>query len=282
MGKNEEFNDLINFVETSSSLNKVKKKKQKRIVILLLNIISISLLIIGGYGLKSISDTKKDLEEAKALEEKLAKDMEKAQKNTPKKEEKEDDSEEETLVENPTYTDLHTQNQDFVGWIKVNSTGVDLPVVHTDNNEFYLTHDFNKNWNSMGWVFADYRNTFPNLSKNTILYGHTYRDTIMFSTLSRVLTNDWRANESNHYITFNTLYKDMQWQVFSIYTLEATNDYLITDFETDDDYKYFPNFIKSRSKYNFNVDVTTDDKILTLSTCYIDGNHRLVVHAKML
>ena len=134
----------------------------------------------------------------------------------------------------------------------------------------------------MGWVFADYRNTFPDLGKNTILYGHTYRDTIMFSTLSRVLTNEWRANPDNYYITFNTLYNEMQWQVFSIYTLEETNDYLITDFNNDDEFDYFINMIKSRSKFNFNVDLDVNDKILTLSTCYIDEHHRLVVHAKLV
>jgi sortase B len=72
------------------------------------------------------------------------------------------------------------------------------------------------------------------------------------------------------------------WRIFSIYTIEETSDYLYTSFASDESYINFIDKIKSRSINNFNIEVTKDDKILTLSTCYKDNKQRIVIHAKMI
>ena len=73
----------------------------------------------------------------------------------------------------------------------------------------------------------------------------------------------------------------MKFKIFSIYKIPKTSDYLIVDFNDDDDFLEFVKMIKDRSINNFNVDVTANDKILTLSTC-TGENSRLVIHAKLI
>ena len=94
--------------------------------------------------------------------------------------------------------------------------------------------------------------------------------------------NRCSTEEENQIIEFNTLYKEMEWKIFSIYNIPKTNDYLIADFSTEEKYQEFLNLITNRSIYNFNTPVSTTDKIITLSTCSNNGKNRLVIHAVLL
>lgn len=176
---------------------------------------------------------------------------------------------------------LSAINSDTKAWLTVNGTNINYPVVQTDNNDFYLNHDFNRDVNANGWIFIDYRNNLDNLDQNTIIYGHNNKGSTMFATLKLVLNESWYKNENNLNITFNTLGKSMQARVFSIYVVDNTSDYLYINF-SDEDYVNFINLIKGRSMYDFGVDFTTSDKMITLSTCSDRGDKRLVVHAKIL
>ena len=177
------------------------------------------------------------------------------------------------------YDRLLAVNTDTVGWITVNNTKVDYPVVRSYNNDYYLTHNYYKKFTYNGWIFMDYRNNPKYLDKNTILYGHNRFDTgVMFGTLQNVLKKSWYTNENNLIITFNTLYEKISWKVFSIYTIDVTSDYLQNTFKDDQEYQDFIDMISNRSEIKFNTEVTVNDKILTLSTCH-DQDKRLVVHA---
>jgi len=178
---------------------------------------------------------------------------------------------------------LKESNPDTVGWLTVNNTTVNYPVVQSTNNSYYLTHDFNKRSNSLGWIFMDYRNNANDLNQNTVIYGHNLaKDKIMFGNLSATMNPNWYKKESNQYITFNTASGDMKWRIFSIYKIAATNDYLYTSFDTQDDFLAFVNKMKSRSIYDFGVEVNGDSKMITLSTCQNSGKNRLVVHAVLV
>ena len=178
---------------------------------------------------------------------------------------------------------LKETNDDTVAWLTVNNTTVNYPVVQSINNSYYLTHDFNKKSNTLGWIFMDYRNNPEELDQNTIIYGHNIaKDKIMFGDLGRVQNSSWYLKEKNQYITFNTKNKDMQWKIFSIYKIENTNDYLYNKFETQEEFLSFVEKMKNRSIYNFGVDVKENDKLLTLSTCQNSGKNRLVVHAVLI
>ena len=181
------------------------------------------------------------------------------------------------------YSELVKRNSDTIGWITVNNTKIDYPVVQTTNNEYYLDYSFDKTRNIAGWIYADYRNDFDNINKNTIIYGHNMvKDGGMFTTLENVLNKEWYENVNNQKILFSIKGKDHYFKIFSIYTIPETLDYLKIDFVKNSEYLDFINLIKNRSIYDFKTNVVETDKILTLSTCYKDNKHRLVVHAKLI
>lgn len=173
-------------------------------------------------------------------------------------------------------------NADTVGWITVNNTNIDYPVVQKNDNDYYLKRDYYQNKNRHGWIFMDYRNNIEDLSKNTIIYGHNLANQKMFGTLRYALNSYWYKKTKNQVITFNTTKENMKWQIFSIYTTPVVTDYLETEFKSDGDYQSFLNMLTSRSIYDFKQTLTSEDKILTLSTCSNGTKNRLVVHAKLI
>ena len=180
------------------------------------------------------------------------------------------------------FNELKEINNDTIGYLKVNNTNIDYPVVQAKDNDFYLKNDYYKNSNRHGWIFMDYRNDKDNLNKNTIIYGHNLANQKMFGTLRYALNKSWYSKTNNQIITFNTPYKNMNWQIFSIYKVPVTTDYLKTNFSNDNDYLDFIKMIKERSIYDFKVELNKDDFILTLSTCSNGHDQRLVVHAKLI
>ena len=128
----------------------------------------------------------------------------------------------------------------------------------------------------------DYRNNPDELNENTIIYGHNLANQTMFGTLRYALNSYWYNKSANQIITFNTPNANMKFQIFSIYTIPTTNDYLDVTFPSVSAYQEYIDLVKGRSIYDFNVEVTPDDKLLTLSTCANGNDKRLVVHAKLI
>ena len=182
---------------------------------------------------------------------------------------------------NVDFNELLKKNPDTVGWIKVEGTKVNYPVVQASDNNYYLSHAFNKTANQGGWIFADYRVNFKDFGKNTIIYGHNMNNKTMFGSIPNMLYNGYLSNSSNYYIKISTPTSNTVWKVFSVYTIEPEVYYLKTNFRTEP-YDKFLNTLRGRSVYDFGIDVTTDDKILTLSTCDNTGTKRVAVHAKMI
>lgn len=179
------------------------------------------------------------------------------------------------------FDELIKKNNDTVGWINVNHTNINYPFVQTSDNEYYLNHSYDKSKSDAGWVFLDFRN-HKNLSdKNNVLYAHSRLDKTMFGSLSNVLKKSWYDNKDNHVIKISTPNEDSLWQIFSVYVIKEETYYITTSFKDDEEYQNFLDTIKKRSKYNFNTSLNTNDKILTLSTCYSDTK-RTVVHAKLI
>ena len=179
------------------------------------------------------------------------------------------------------FVNLQSINDDTVGWIQVKGTNINYPFVQTTDNEYYLTHSFEKKYNKAGWVFLDYRNRLQNEEKNTIIYAHARYDGTMFGTLRNVLKTSWQKNTNNHVVKLSTEYENTLWQVFSVYQIPQTSDYLRIQFSSENDYIAFLNTLKSRSVYNFNTSINENDRIITLSTCH-NKNDRIVLHAKLI
>ena len=180
------------------------------------------------------------------------------------------------------FSTLQEINKDTIGWLTVNNTRIDYPVVQAKDNDYYLRRDYYQNKNRHGWIFMDYRNNPDELNENTIIYGHNLANQTMFGTLRYALNSYWYKKSANQIITFNTPNENMKFQIFSIYTIPTTNDYLDITFPTTDAYQAYIDLVKGRSIYDFNIEVTTDDKILTLSTCANGNDKRLVIHAKLI
>ncbi len=174
---------------------------------------------------------------------------------------------------------LKTFNQDTIGFIKVMGTNINYPFVQTIDNDYYLNKSYDKTYNNAGWIFLDYRNNEFN-DKNTIIYGHGRINGTMFGSLKDTLKSSWQNNKDNYIIKISTEKENSIWQIFSVYKIATTSDYLQTTFN-DNEFESFINLIKGRSSYNFETNVTNEDKVLTLSTCYND-NDKMVVHAKLI
>ena len=181
---------------------------------------------------------------------------------------------------NVDFNGLKRTNPDVVGWLKVNGTNINYPFVQSSDNDYYLTHSFNKSYNGGGWVFLDYRNNGTN-NKNTIIYAHGRSDKTMFGTLKNVLNNGWLNNTNNYVIKISTETENSLWQIFSVYRIPTTSDYLQTNFNDETEYQNFLDMIKDRSSHNFDTNVASTDNILNLSTCY-NNSDKIVVHAKLI
>ncbi len=182
---------------------------------------------------------------------------------------------------NVDFTNLLSINSDTKGWIQVNGTNINYPFVQTTDNDYYLKKDFNKKNNSAGWVYMDYRNNIESLDRNTILYAHGRLNGTMFGSLKNIFDSDWFNDVNNHVIKLSTPTENTLWQVFSVYHIPTTSDYLQTNFSSDSEFINFINMLKERSQYEFNVEFNETDKILTLSTCY-NEEERVVLHAKLI
>jgi sortase B len=176
---------------------------------------------------------------------------------------------------------LQEINPEAVAWLNISGTGIDYPVVQTKNNDYYLNHAFDRNTNQAGWIFGDYRNDFKELDQNTIIYGHGLLNGIMFGTLKNTLKDTWYKKQENQTIKLTTETEVKYWQVFSIYHVRTTDDYLEISFNNNDEFQKYMDLINERSIYNFNNKPNVHDKILTLSTCYGE-KERIVVHAKLI
>lgn len=175
---------------------------------------------------------------------------------------------------------LKKVNSDTVAFLKVNGTEVEYPIVKTTNNDFYLKHSFDKTYNAAGWIFTDYKNKLDGTDKNIVIYGHNRKNGTMFSSLRNILNKNWYENEENLKIQLITESENFIYEVFSIYQIEKESYYLQTTFSNNEQYSGFIETLKNRSIKDFNVDVTFEDQILTLSTCANDNNYRVVLHAK--
>ena len=190
-----------------------------------------------------------------------------------------EDNEEKYVVD---FEKLKEKNSDIVAWLKVKGTNIETTVVKSTNNDYYLTHNFNKEYNSAGWIFADYKNKVDGTDKNLVIYGHNMRDNSMFGSLKWVINEDWYNNEDNKYITLVTENETQIYEVFSVYQIEEEDYYIQTNFNTEKEFSTFLETIKKRSKKDFNVDVNKEDNILTLSTCANNNKYRVVLHAKKI
>lgn len=156
-------------------------------------------------------------------------------------------------------------NKDVVGWIIIDGTNINYPILKSSDNDYYLKRDINKNISKSGSIFLDYRSKgFSN--QNTVVYGHNMKNGTMFSQLKRIYNNELGTEIK---IKIYTPEEEKVYKVFSTYTIKPG------DFEMDSKIDE----LQKMSKIDFGVTVEENDKILTLFTCTDSMLERIIVHA---
>ena len=157
-------------------------KKKSKILITLIQIVLIAVIIFSGIKIiEWIKSNKKNKDIMSEIKENVVINNEM------------DSNNEEYKID---FAKLKQKNSDAIAWIKVNGTDIDFPVVKGTDNSYYLTHNFDKEKNKAGWIFADYRNKFDGTDKNIIIYGHNMKNGSMFASLKDVIKEEWYNNEN--------------------------------------------------------------------------------------
>ena len=179
----------------------------------------------------------------------------------------------------PSLEALKKVNSSAFGWIKVEGTRVDYPVVRSPqgNNDYYLTHALDLTYSDSGSIFMDFSNN-TNLSKNrnTCIYGHNMNDGTMFQTIMNFRTIGQFRNGSIYVYTADGIFV---YTPFSVYDAVPTDSFFRVDFGSDEEFSDFLTDIRSKSIFRSTTVPKSTDKIVTLITCtntIVDK--RFVVH----
>ncbi|MED3382787.1 class B sortase [Bacillus tropicus] len=178
---------------------------------------------------------------------------------------------------------LQQINKEIVGWVTMDDTQINYPIVQAKDNDYYLFRNYKGEDMRAGSIFMDYRNDVKSQNRNTILYGHRMKDGSMFGSLKKILDEDFFKSHRKLY--YDTLFEGYDLEVFSVYTTTTDFYYIETDFSSDMEYTSFLEKIQEKSLHRTNTRVTASDQIVTLSTCdyALDPEAgRLVVHAKLV
>lgn len=187
------------------------------------------------------------------------------------------------------FKDLYLENRDLIGWLTIDDTVIDYPVMQTlQDEQFYLHMDFNKNYSYGGCIFADTSSDIKFPSDNILLYGHHMATGTMFAPLLKYENQDWA--DKHKYIQFDTLYENSTYEVIAAYRTEIfPEDYsgfiydTFFNAEDENDFNSYVENIKKLSVIQNDIPIDYGDKLLSLSTCaYHTKNGRFVVVAKKI
>lgn len=186
------------------------------------------------------------------------------------------------------YKDIYLKNSDFIGWIQIDGTKVDYPVVFTPEDEdWYLRKNFDKDYSIAGTIFIAGGTELYRPSENIIIYGHKMTDHTMFGDIHNYEDEDYY--KEHKYIHFNHLQEDATYEVIAAYKTVSHNMNTYTGFDVygyvnldKEKFDYFVSESKNATNYK-TADVSYGDKLITLSTCsYHTTNGRFVVVAKKI
>lgn len=186
------------------------------------------------------------------------------------------------------YKTLYNKNKSLIGWIKIADTNIDYPVMQTANNEYYLDHNLNQEYDKNGSIFMDKDCDVLKPSTNLIIYGHHMKSGKMFGSLDKY--SDPSYYEEHPLIEFDTLYEEGIWKIIYVFRSKIyTTDeivfkyYQFIDANSEEEFYSNMNEMSALSLYDTGETAEYGDQLLTLSTCdYTQEDGRFVVVAKRI
>ena len=163
-------------------------------------------------------------------------------------------------------------NNQVVGWIKIDETQINYPIVKGDDNSYYLNHDILKESSQNGWIFIDYRNNSDFSDNNTVIYGHNIKSGIMFSDLTQI----YNGKVNNDIYIYLKTGEVNRYSIYSCY-MDKPDEESINTKIADTNLTSYMNKMKERSIRKYNVNIVLE-KNITLSTCDSSGKKRIIVH----
>lgn len=188
----------------------------------------------------------------------------------------------------PEYETLYNKNKKLIGWLKIDDTNIDYPVMQTSDNTYYLDHNYNQEYDKNGSIFLDYNCSVYPRSTNMIVYGHHMKSGNMFGNLQKYAKESY--GEKHSVITFDTIYEKAQYQVMYVFRSQVYNEddivfkyYQFIEANSETEFDSYMQEMSALSLYDTGVTAEFGDSLLTLSTCdssQTDG--RFVVVAKRI
>jgi len=171
---------------------------------------------------------------------------------------------------------LKHKNEDCIAWLQLPCIDISYPVMQTEDNDFYLHRDMNKEDLFAGSLFADYHNNKNFKDFNTIIYGHNMRDGTMFGKVKDM--NDQSVIDKCPYFWIYTPDTDILCHIFSWHIAGTSSSTYTVQFKDAQSHQKWIDEMKSASEIKTSAEVEETDRVVTLSTCYSDTGHRRVVH----
>ena len=184
------------------------------------------------------------------------------------------------------YAAVYEQNSDFIGWISIEDTKINYPVMQTPGNkDFYLKHAFDKSYSEYGVPYMQ-ENCKLGLSDNCVIYGHHMQDGSMFADLCKYESEDFYKEHKT--IHFDTLAGFGEYEIVCVfktaaYSADGFKYYHFVDAADAAEFNSFLSTCQSLALYDTGVSAEYGDKLITLSTCeYSRSNGRMVIVAKLV
>ena len=198
------------------------------------------------------------------------------------------EEEKKELVVLEKYKKLFSQNKSLIGWIKIDDTNIDYPVMQTVNNEYYLDHNYNQQYDKNGSIFLDKDCDITNPGTNMIIYGHHMKSGKMFGNLK--LYSNKSYYDEHPIIQFDTIYEEGRYQIMYVFRSRIYNEdeivfkyYQFFDVATPEEFDSNMSEMAKISLYDTGVTAKYGDKLITLSTCdNSEQDGRFVVVAKKI
>ncbi len=261
-----------------------RQEKRRRQLMLVCGLVAV--VCLGYFGVYSYFDyrTRSTYEELSALKEKPVTNQSNTDAEPVINYTKDEAAESKEVLDE--YKNLINKNKKLIGWVKIDDTNIDYPVMQTSDNEYYLDHNLNQEYDKNGSIFMDKDCDVLKPSTNFILYGHHMKSGKMFGSLH--LYSDKSYYEKHKYIEFDTIYEKGTYEIMYVFRSKVYSEeeivfkyYQFIDAVSEQEFDSNMREMAALSMYDTGVTAKYGDQLLTLSTCdYQEKDGRFVVVAK--